>query len=41
MKQFNTESIHEELEKHQQLMAIFLIAKTVLPKLKLPDRDSR
>jgi TnpA family transposase len=37
MKQFNTESIYEELEKHQVLKMVFLIAKSVLPKLQLPD----
>ncbi|MCX7124363.1 MAG: DUF4158 domain-containing protein, partial [Gammaproteobacteria bacterium] len=37
MKQFNTESIHEELEKQKVLKMVFLIAKSVLLKLQLPD----
>jgi len=37
MKEFNTESIHEELEKHSHLKVIFMIAKHVVPKLKIPD----
>ncbi|MCX7124273.1 MAG: DUF4158 domain-containing protein, partial [Gammaproteobacteria bacterium] len=37
MKQFNTESIHEELGKHKVLNMVFLIAKSVLLKLQLPD----
>ena len=37
MKQFNTESIHEELEKHKVLNMVFLVAKSVLLKLQLPD----
>lgn len=37
MKKFNTESIHEELEKHKLLQMVFIIAKHILPKLHLPD----
>lgn len=37
MKEFNTENIHEELEKHTLLKAVFIIANNVLPKLQLPD----
>ncbi|WP_423064040.1 DUF4158 domain-containing protein [Candidiatus Paracoxiella cheracis] len=36
MKQFNTTDIHKELDKHEQLKAVFFIAKVVLPKLNLP-----
>ena len=37
MKEFNTESIYEELEKLNCLKMVFMIAKYVLPKLKIPD----
>ncbi len=36
MKGFNTTELDREMEKHQQLNPIFDIAKTVLPKLRLP-----
>lgn len=36
MKEFNTSSISKELEKHEQLKSAFIIAKTVIPKLRLP-----
>ena len=36
MKQFTTADIQTELDKHEQLKSVFLIAKKVLPKLQLP-----
>lgn len=37
MKGFNTEQLEQEIKKHSELNSIFVLAKEILPKLRLPQ----